>query len=103
MTYLEKESYKNWTNHFIIWFTNNARWIFWGLIAITAIVMLWIYPDYGLTNDEAIHQAHGEVVRDYYAGETTLAALSPIDSTGNLYKTFIAVKDENFRGMNFFG
>ncbi len=103
MTYLEKESYKILADRFNSWFSKNTHLVFWGLIASTAIIMLLIYNDYGVTNDEAIHQAHGEVLYDFYSGQSRIAALSPIDSTGNLYKTFVAVKDENFRGMNFFG
>lgn len=77
--------------------------VFWFLAIVIAIIMLNIHGDYGLTNDEPIHQAHGEVVLSYFQGNDSLAALSPIDSTGNLIKTFSTVKDENFRGMNFFG
>ena len=77
--------------------------IFWILAALLFVVMLSVHKDFGLTNDEPIHQAHGMVVLNYFLGNDSIAALSPIDSTGKLVETFYVSNDEKFRGMNFFG
>ena len=79
------------------------RELFFMSAAFVLILMISVHGDYGLTNDEPIHQAHGEAVLDFYRGTDSTAALSPIDSTGNLVETFSSSRDENFRGMNFFG
>lgn len=80
-----------------------SKTLFWILSGVLLIIMVAVHRDYGVTNDEGIHQAHGEVVLNYYKGVDSIAALSPIDSSGKLVETFYVTHDEHFRGMNFFG
>ena len=47
--------------------------LFWILAAILFIIMVSLHKDYGLTNDEPIHQAHGEVVLDYFMNQEKTA------------------------------
>ncbi len=79
------------------------RGLFFAVAMLVLVLMVAVHNDYGLTNDEPIHQAHGQVVLDYFRGTDSIAALSPIDSTGNIVSTFSKERNENFRGMNFFG
>ena len=79
------------------------KMLFWILAAFLLLVMVSLHKDFGLTNDEPIHQAHGKIVLEYFMNQDSLAALSPIDTSGNLVKTFYVSHDSNFRGMNFFG
>jgi tetratricopeptide (TPR) repeat protein len=79
------------------------KYAFAGLILLALMVNISIYKDFSITNDEPIHHVHGQVILDYYLGNDSTAVLSPIDSSGNLIKTFTALRDAKIRGMNFFG
>jgi tetratricopeptide (TPR) repeat protein len=81
----------------------NPALLFWLIALGILLIMLSVYPDYGLTEDEPIHQLHGEVLLEHYTQGDTLASQSPIDSAGNLIRTTSTVKNESTRGMNFFG
>lgn len=81
----------------------NYRFWFWFIAILGFAIMCLVSSDYGLSNDEPIHQFHGKIVLEYFKGESNIASLSPIDSTGNLVKTFECTHDKSFRGMNFFG
>ena len=82
---------------------NKFKLIFWLLSLIIFIVMVSISSDYGITNDEPLHHLHGKLIYNYYFNGDSIAALSPIDSAGNIVKTFAPIVDENIKGMNFFG
>lgn len=103
MTFLEKAFYNSFFSFLRKIYDKYPQQLFWLIVGGLFLLMILIHGDYCLTNDEPIHQAHGEVVWSYFQGNDTLATLSPIDSTGNLVKTFSTKKNENFRGMNFFG
>lgn len=77
--------------------------LFFLISALLFVLMMAISNDYGVTNDEPIHQVHGKVLLDYFKGNSNTAALSPIDSTGKIILTFEAEEDSLIHGMNFFG
>jgi tetratricopeptide (TPR) repeat protein len=103
MIYSEKEYYRKIIAAIEQQFNDKPARIFWIISLFIGIIMISIHQDYSITNDEPIHQAHGEVVWDYFSKNDNLALASPIDSTGNLVQTFSTEKNHNFRGMNFFG
>lgn len=76
---------------------------FWVMAIGLLLTMMLISNDYALTNDEPIHQLHGELLLQHYQTGESPASLSPFNDDGTIVKTIHAINDNKIRGMNFFG
>ncbi len=83
--------------------STSYKWMFIILSIVIFIIMTSISFDYGISNDEPMHDVHGKLILKYFQGKDSIASMSPIDNDGGLIKTFSPVVDDKIQGMNFFG
>ena len=54
------------------------------LAAIVAVALPLLSFDFGITEDEQLHDRHGASILDYFRGESDAAARDPFDHNGEL-------------------
>jgi Flp pilus assembly protein TadD len=79
----------------------NYRKIFWILALVIGILMPILSFDYGIIEDSELHNAHGKVLLNYFAGKDSLASQGAFNEKGELPK-IVDISDERslMRKMN---
>lgn len=81
----------------IVFSQTNSRKIFWIIAGITAVLMPLLSFDYGISEDDALHNAHGKIILDYFTSQDSPASLSPLTNNCKL------LPPGSSRSMNIFG
>ena len=72
-----------------------------SVVAVLALPLLSF--DFGITEDEQLHNRHGQSILDYFLGRSDLATRHPIDDDGKLTFRYGAEMQDESGALNIYG
>jgi len=84
-------------------FAVNPRTLWIVLAAVVAVALPLLSFDFGITEDEQLHDRHGESILDYFRGESDLAVRDPFDRNGALTFLYDDEMNDLSGALNIYG
>jgi len=76
---------------------------FFALLAVVALAFPLLSFDFGVTEDEQLHNNHGKSILDYFLGDDDRATRYPIDEEGNLTFAYDGEMNDLSGALNIYG
>jgi tetratricopeptide (TPR) repeat protein len=84
-------------------FLSNPRLVFFAISVVVALALPVLSFDFGITEDEQLHNNHGKSILDYFLGRSDAATRHPIDSEGRLEFAYDGEMNDLSGALNIYG
>ena len=81
----------------------NSQRVFILLCVVVAVSLPILSFDFGITEDEQLHNEHGKSILDYFLGKSDRAARHPLDASGELTFSYGPDMRDESGALNIYG